>query len=233
MSVWYCIPSARPAAEVEKAMAWWRFRGYKVALFRDEDAKDVPGVRNIHGKYLGYAKAVNLLARIVLADDPDCGWVVTGGDDILPDPCKSADEIARECEVYFGGTLGVMQPTGDRHLEEADGRCAAERVCVSPWLGRDWCERGYNGRGPLCEEYFHFFVDEDLHNVATRLGLLWHRVDICQHHNFWGRTPGNPRPEHLKRAAAQWKEARDLFFARKAAGFPRSSLARVNKRRTA
>jgi hypothetical protein len=194
-----------------------------VALFRDEKADDVPGVRNIHGQYHGYAYAVNLLAQIVLRDDPSCEWVVTGGDDILPDPTKTADEIARECRVYFNGTLGIMQPTGDRFMEDAAGKCAAERVCVSPWLGREWCERGYEGRGPLWPEYFHFYVDEDLHNVAQRHGILWHRRDLNQHHHYWGRT-GGQRPAHLAKAQAGWADGKRLFEQRRAADFPESGL---------
>lgn len=225
MSVWYCIPSARPVAEVEPVVAEWKFRGYKVALFRDEDAADVPNAdRNLHGEYKGYAVSVNLLTRLVLRDDRKCNWAVTGGDDILPDPILDADTIARQCETYFGGTLGVMQPTGDRHMPDAQGRCAADRVCVSPWLGREWCARGYAGKGPFCAEYFHFFVDEDLHEVADSLGLLWHRRDLTQYHYYWGRVRGKSRPDHLAKAASRWGEGKAIFDRRKAAGFPGSGL---------
>lgn len=34
MSVWFCIPSARPAVEAEPVLAKWRTMGYKIALLR-------------------------------------------------------------------------------------------------------------------------------------------------------------------------------------------------------
>lgn len=225
MSVWYAIPSAREAEEVAPIVTEWKFRGCRVALYRDPKADDVQGADvNFHAPYQGYAHAVNTLVRQILANDPEAEWIATGGDDIMPDPHKSADEIARECTIYFGGTLGIMQPTGDRHMEDGKGTCAAERVCVSPWLGREWCVRSYGGKGPFCEEYFHFFVDEELHDVATALGLLWHRRDLSQHHKHWMRQSPKQRPEHLKKAAATWAAAKKMFTERKAAGFPGSAL---------
>lgn len=225
MSVWFCIPSVRAVADADRVLAEWRFRGYNVAVYRNDQAADIPSAnRNIHGPYTGYAASVNLLAKLVLRDDPAAEWIVTGGDDVLPAPEKDADTIARECTTYFGGTLGVMQPTGDRHLEDARGKCSAERVCVSPWMGRAWCERAYMGNGPMWAGYFHFFVDEDLHCVAKRHGVLWHRRDLTQHHEYWGRTAGGRRPDHLLMAQEKWALGRQIFEQRKAANFPESGL---------
>ncbi len=225
MSVWYCIPSARPVGEVDPIVREWTYRGYNVALYRDAQAAAVPSAtRNVHGKYTGYAAAVNALCRMVLAEDGQCGWVVTGGDDILPDPILDADTIAKQCTTFFKGTLGVMQPTGDRHMVDVQGRCAADRVCVSPWMGREWCLRSYNGKGPMCEQYYHFYVDEDLHSVADRMGLLWHRRDITQYHQYWGRVRGKSRPEHLQKAAQMWSDAKAIFEQRQRSGFPKSNL---------
>lgn len=223
MTVWFAVPSKRPRQEAMTALITWRGKGYKTSVFRDtgDDSLDVD--LTITGSYDGYAKAVNQLCCKIMEIDLDADWIVTGGDDVLPDLAHDAGEIGVECSRYFKSTLGVMQPTGDRYMEDKSGKCAAERVCVSPWLGREWCARAYEGCGPLCEEYYHFFVDEDLHNAAERLGLLWHRRDLNQHHQHWARD-GGQRPEFLRRAEAGWTEAKALFDGRKAAGFPGSGL---------
>ncbi len=109
MSVWYCIPSARPAAEAKLCLDAWRDMGYKVALWLDSPAGPwlggfkadvVMGAK----KYPGYARAVNtLIAHVMSVVDPQAEWFVTGGDDVWPDPTKRADQIAFECGRYFGG----------------------------------------------------------------------------------------------------------------------------------
>lgn len=222
-SVWYAIPSIRPTKEAQAVLNRWRARGYKVAVQRDPGAGEVDVDLCVTRPYAGYAEAVNFLALKILAEDPHAQWVVTGGDDLFPDPTADPEKIARECENHFEGTLGIMQPTGDRHLQDAQGRCSAERVCISPWMGREWCENVYNGGGPLCAEYFHFFVDEELHEVAQAMGRLWHRRDITQHHGWWSRE-GRPAPQHFLREKSRWEEAKNLFSLRKASGFPGSFL---------
>jgi hypothetical protein len=84
-----------------------------------------------------------------------------------------AKQIAKECTAHFGGTFGVMQPTGDRW---ANG--SIDRICGSPWLGREFCTRMYHGKGPMYGGYLHMFGDEELQHVATRLGVLWQRRDL-------------------------------------------------------
>ncbi len=122
-------------------------------------------------------------------------------------------------------TFGVMQPTGDRWGEHDKilGKEGAyiDRVCGSPWLGREFCRRMYQGQGPLFSGYFHMFEDEELQNVAQRLGVLWQRRDLIQLHRHYGRE-GKPRPAFLDVAAgrAHWKVSEDLFKIRQMAGFP-------------
>jgi hypothetical protein len=222
-TVWYAIPSARPPTEAGKCLRKWKEMGYKIALFRDIGAPRIITDFCIHAEYPGYARAVNALAAAILRVDPDCEWIVTGGDDVFPEMHKPPAEIAAECGEHFGGTLGVMQPTGDRHMVDREGKCAAERACISPWLGRAWCERAYGGRGPLWPDYRWEFVDEDLHEVALKLGLLWHRPDLTHYHEWWGRGGGEV-PEHIQRNQHWSAEGRTIFEARKAAGFPGSEL---------
>jgi hypothetical protein len=225
MSVWFCIPSARPAAEANLALNKWRECGYRIALWRDS-SENVPICDLLlTGSYPGYALAVNALVKEVLARDLQCLWVVIGGDDTLPDPNHSPEDIATDCALHFSGTFGVMQPTGDRW---ADG--SIDRICGSPWLGREFCERMYGGNGPLFSEYFHMFVDQELWEIATKLGVLWQRRDLTHLHNHFCRVDnavnwqqGRAKmPEFLREANSpeHWRKYKALFEARKATGFP-------------
>lgn len=216
MSVWFCIPSARPASEADQVLALWQNQGYKIALWRD-GAQDPP----LHdllmtGAYTGYSRAVNALVKEVLRHDSSCDWTVTGGDDTEPDPGKTAAVIASECTGHFGGTFGVMQPTGDPWADHS-----IERICGSPWMGRDFCQRAYRGNGPMWPEYFHMFNDEEMQHVALKLGILWQRRDLTHFHHHWIRECGR-EPEFLKRANSRqnWDSMKAIFTARKAAGFP-------------
>lgn len=246
MSVWLCIPSARPPEEAEQCLKLWRERGYKIALWLDEH----PGNALPHchrfmamGTYPGYAAAVNGLIRSILTLEPDAEWFVTGGDDIEPDANHSAEEIAALCKRYFAtveeykkyglsapsATFGVMQPTGDRygaderHLGER-GSAYIDRVCGSPWMGREFCRRMYQGNGPLFEGYFHMGEDEELQAVALKLGVLWQRPDLIHFHRHWARKNKDraDMPKFLERANSteEWQKYKKLFAERQAAGFP-------------
>jgi len=246
-SVWVCVPSKRPPAEVEKwAQAWWDM-GYMIALWRDYgesadlwssimDAGDICLEMYV---YPGYARATNR----VIAEALSCGarWCVIGGDDVWPDTTKRADEIARECEQWYGmltrevdfpgdfpgPTFGVMQPTGDQWGDKQGPYI--ERVAGSAWIGREFALRAYGGNGPLWPEYQHMYADEELQLVAQKLGVFWQRPDLTQIHQHWGRpregeTVGlsERMPDFLKEAnsGAHWRKYRAIFEARKAAGFP-------------
>lgn len=245
MSVWFVIPSARPPEEAEKVLKLWRERGYKIALWCDsyDDAIAKKCDAFITGEpYPGYAIAVNRLIASTMNADRQAEWFVTGGDDTEPDPNHSAEEIARECSKHFGGmvddralpnwckTWGVMQPTGDRWHEGKGGFTNApiDRVCGSPWMGREFCRRIYNGRGPLWPEFTHMFEDEHLQAVAQKLGILWQRPDLIHRHNHWGRgaTDGavltDPKiPVHLEKwnTDKHWRESKAIFERLKAGGF--------------
>lgn len=232
MSVWYCIPSARPVEEAQKCVNAWRKMGYKVALWRDQvDGIDCDML--VVSAYPGYAEAVNTLTREVLAMDKQCGWVVTGGDDVYPDQIKRADEIADECETFFAKfpeafgfphrhTFGVMQPTGDRWGEDQFGSAYIDRVAASPWMGREFCETAYGGNGPLYHGYTHMFVDEELWNVAKLLGVYWERRDLTHRHEHWARDGKAKMPDFLASANSpeHWRQFKALFENRKAARFP-------------
>lgn len=150
-------------------------------------------------------------------------------------------------------TFGVMQPTGDRWGEHRNthqftarpgqgqqmcSQCGRfqenvihsvgayiDRVAGSPWMGREFCLRVNQGRGPLWPEYFHIGCDEELQAVAKRLGVFWQRPDLIHLHRHWGRDAGKSNmPEFLKRANSteEWNAYKKLFTEREAKGFPGS-----------
>jgi hypothetical protein len=222
LRVAFVIPSAN-ATKCGETFARWKSLGYETYVLVD-GGTPVPTDSDVAlrvEEYEGYAKSVNLLAKLAVADG--CEIVVTGGDDVLPIPSLKAQEIGRQFREHFPDMLGIMEPCGDRHMVDAAGLCAAERVCIAPWMGSEWVRRGYGGKGPLHEGYWHFFVDEEIKNVAEKLGILWQRSDLTQYHDHW--TRGRQRPEYLDKAAAGWAEAKSLFESRQAAGFPGHELS--------
>lgn len=244
MSVYLTIPSARPPEEAEKVLSLWRRQGYKIALYLDP-GKDGTGYGplNLTGVdvtgYPGYAIAVNRLIADVMKLDPDAEWFVAAGDDVEPDLNHTAEGIAAQCADYFAmnkgsgkyRTFGVMQPTGDRWGEgHSHGKDSAyiDRVCGSAWIGREFARRMYRGNGPLFPDYRHMFVDEELQEVAVKMGVLWQRRDLIQYHRHWGRTQDGSAiadpviPDHLKEvnSGEHWRKYKALFEERKRKGFP-------------
>ncbi len=246
-SVWLTIPSARPPAEANPVLEKWRAQGYKIALWRDDAGGGLiaDSISGSHGNYPGYALAVNALVRDIIIVDPDAQWFVAGGDDTEPDLNHTADEIAAQCNQHFSAlhyagpdpgrlspveadTYGVMQPTGDRF---ASGQI--DRICGSPWMGREFCRRINQGRGPLWPEYTHMWVDEEIQRVAEKYGIFWQRRDLIHLHRHFMRESdainspavgGRETPAHLVEANSRehWMKYEKLFKERRAAGFPGS-----------
>lgn len=225
-SVWLTIPSARPDAGTA---GLWKAGGYKIAIWRDqEDAASerfsADGLVLV-GPYPGYARAVNALVKQVLERDPEAEYCIATGDDTEPDRNYPPAEIARQCTEHFKGTFGVMQPTGDRW---ADG--SIDRVCGSPWIGREFCRRMYGGKGPYFEEYRHMFLDNEIQEVALKLGVLWQRRDLTHLHKHFCRVGDGVdhdhgraiMPEFLREANSpeHWTKYSRMFEERRAAGFP-------------
>jgi hypothetical protein len=224
MPEFFCIPTANPE-KCGATFAKWKAMGYLTAALTDGDTVR-PGNCDVWLHvldYRGWAWATNLLVRHVLELSPETPFVVCGGDDMDPDPNVRAEVIAAQCAEHFGGSLGVMQPTGDRWAPDESGRVAAERICGSPWLGREWVQRAYGGRGPWHEEYGHFFVDEELYEITKAMGLLWQRPDLTHLHHHWHRT-GEQRPKYMEKAAERWAQDEATFRRRKLAGFAGAEL---------
>lgn len=231
MSVWYCVPSKRPA--LDSTLGEWTKAGYKIAVYIDHTDPEIEcadfSVVSCT-PYQGYAVAVNALIAQVMLRDTTCEWCITGGDDVLPDPAHSPEEIARECSEHFyiwaknksripieltetqASTFGVMQPTGHRWGDRKGAYI--DRVCGSPWLGREWCLRAHQGRGPMHPGFAHMFGDQALQAIATKLGVLWQRSDLTHYHRHWGIDGDRSKmPEFLEKwnTAEHWRESRELF----------------------
>jgi hypothetical protein len=191
--------------------------GYMVAVYQGRERGDVPADVVVYSEtYNGWADAVNRLCLEIVPKSAPI--VVTGGDDMLPDPKKRAGEIAAEFVEHFGGTFGVMQPHGDPYLN-------ARHYCGSPWMGREWIARMYGGNGPMFPGYRHNWADNEIYWLARGFGAFWSRPDLSQFHDHWSRPkPGTPAEEK----PAYWAEnsqGRDradlqLFIARAWQHFP-------------
>jgi len=231
---WLCIPSARQ--ERESTVQQWFDAGYGVALWKDGPGPEFERIESRitvwHPNYPGYASAINRLSDMVFEYDVTAEWVVIGGDDVEPDHHHTPGEIAESMNAYFRGTFGVVQPVGDRWHEGVGGFSNApiDRVAGSAWIGREFARRAYGGNGPLWPGYQHMFVDEELQEVAEKLGVFWQRRDLIQKHMHWGRGSTDSEvierpaklPAHLEKwnTPKHWRESKQLFEERKAAGFP-------------
>lgn len=222
LRIWYAIPTANQLKAIETFNVW-KARGYQCAALLNNTAPE-DGLAECCGlvlgrkEYKGYSWAVNTLCRYLLQLNL-ADIIITGGDDIYPDPSTDPQQLGKEFIEHFKGTFGVMQPTGDVWMLDDEGRGAAERVCGSPWMGAEFCKRMYGGNGPLFEGYYHFYEDEELQEVVSKLGVLWQRKDISQEHKHWSRGK-TQKPAYLKKANELWAESKELFNSRKAAGFP-------------
>lgn len=213
--VFFAIPSCNPDRCAD-TFARWKARGYSTAVLVDGQIGAPPNadVAVRVPAYPGYGASVNILCHLL----DGCDWIITGGDDVWPDPNKTAEQISAECTEHFAGTLGVMQPAGDAY-----GALADKSAAVSPWLGREFRRRVNQGRGPYHEEYRHFYDDTELTAVAAKLNCLWWRDDLAQFHDHWIRR-GEPTPAHL----VKWNErppvSRAIFERRRMENFPGHEL---------
>jgi hypothetical protein len=173
-----------------------------------------------------YATAVNKAFN-------DAGYatpaILPSGQVVVPDN-MSLLTCARLIEP-IRATWGVMQPTGDRWGENDAASWAGkpksaiiERICGSPWMGREFCRRINRGGGPLWQQYWHMFADEELHDVTEAMGILWQRRDLTHLHNHWAR-PRLLRSDMPAWAAeinstTEWDRSKKLFEIRKDGGFP-------------
>lgn len=209
--VWFVLPTANEA-NCRAHLPAWRDMGYRVALLQDRArfGADADAIVEV-AEYPGWGASVNRLFREVVPGS--CDVIVAGGDDMLPDPTKRADEIRDEFLEHFGGSFGVMQPMGDDFE-------ATRTICGSPWLGRAWMTRMYGGTGGMPEAYVHQWADDELYWVSRCAGAFWERRDLTQRHEHFLRK-GEPAPAYWAESAGRNDERDCLtFIARSRAGFP-------------
>ena len=210
--VWVVWPTANIGNSIT-AVARWHKQGYKVAILVEDALRVRAGF--LHADMVltqpvweGFPKAANKLCRAVPGD-----VVVVVGDDVWPDPEKSAQTIAAEFLEQFPFSTGVMQPTGDKFG-------GTQKCAVSPWIGRTFIDQAYGGKGPYWEGYYHYYSDYELQNYASSAGVFQSRPDLTQYHDHWQRHKGEKRPSYLKKAEKQWVIDKALYYEREKKGFP-------------
>lgn len=234
MSVWVCVPSARPVEQVLVWMGHWKAHGYKVALWRD-DSQPLPGCDlTIGGTYPGYAVATNALVKEALLRDQACDWTVGGGDDVTCDNSHTADEIAAQCSAYFGqedivsryaigaivcgkqamqvlervSTFGVMQATGDRWGDDAYGRAKWPEApaMIDRICGSPWMGRSF------CERVNQGngpFWGEYHHNWCDQ-----EMLEVCRKLGIlWQRRDLTHYHNHSRRNGGDWLDFQKGFDA--------------------
>lgn len=214
--VWFVLPSASEA-NCRRNLPAWRDQGYRIALLQDRARFEADCDAVItRDRYPGWGASVNALWREVVPES--CPVIVAGGDDMLPDPSRRAHEIAQEFLDHFAGDFGVMQPTGDTYAR-------TEHICGSPWIGRHWMQRMYQGTGGMPEWYTHQWADDELYWVSRCAGRFWQRPDLTQFHDHFLRRD-EPAPRYWVESAGAHNERDCLtFIARSRAGFPAAAPA--------
>ena len=71
--------------------------------------------------------------------------------------------------------------------------------------------------------YTHCFADQELQEVATRLGVFGQDETVSHAHHHFLRTGGSV-PPHAAYAYSKYADDQAIFERRKAAGFPDSDL---------
>lgn len=208
--VWFAIPSANPE-KCRRVLPVWREMGYKTAVLQNFERGDIPAdIAVWRDRYPGWPASSNILCREIVPKS--CPIVVCGGDDMLPDPNYSAQDLAEQFLQRFPDTFGVMQPHGDEYL-------AARRYCGSPFLGRAWFDTMYAGTGGMCAGYHHNYADNELFWLARGMGVLWERPDLSHYHEHFTRT-GAAQPAYWESVKNNDLQDCFLYVARAHAGFP-------------
>jgi len=208
--VWVVWPTVH-IEQSKKMVKLWKAKGYKTAVLVNtpQDPKEIGAdLGIIQAEWKGFPTAVNVLCHSVPGD-----VVVVVGDDIFPSEEHTAQELRERFLERFPDMNGVIQPTGD-HFGSID-TCA-----VSPWIGREFIESSYEGRGPFFSGYFHYFSDHELQMLAVKENCFAQWKDVSQFHDHWQREKGARRPEHLNKAGEKWMKDKKTFEMRQRRGFP-------------
>lgn len=222
--VWLLLPVARPKTALQR-LERWADMGFKIAVYMDAEHGEHSCVSAAFtGLYAGYYQAVHVLKTKLYSYLQTRCWlppaaIVYAGDDMEPDPHKGAQVQLQEYMSRYPNLDGIMQATGDRWNIDVTGRSASERICGSPMVGAGWYSRICWGGDsmpytafPTC--YYHFFGDEELHDVASNYGLLYQNQTITHKHNHWSRYVGK-REQHHERAQQHWAKDQQTYQQRR------------------
>jgi glycosyltransferase involved in cell wall biosynthesis len=224
MDIWVLFPSCN-LVRAKRCANLWQTKGYKVGVFLDKGAS-IKADLVVTGEYKGYYNAINHLCSVI-PSKPDI--VVAIGDDMEPDKQKP-QEIAKLFYEKFPDGFGVMQPMGDELQKD-------KKLAGSPWIGRGWIERAYGGGGPCPDYYTHFYGDQELWEVADKMGVLWANESLTHYHHHWARKGGPTKTDYQEEhSKTHWEKDNATFIHRQAAGFPGSGMeepetANVSKQR--
>ena len=212
LSIWYAIPSANPP-RAQNCLKKWKDQGYKTAVVLDAGQPKIAAdyCESIH-PYPGYFSTVNQMCTVLFGAGADI--VVTGGDDMYPDPDQNAQAIGRRFFQEFPDGYGIMQPIGDIGIPGTD------KICGSPWIGKAFWEKTYDGNGPFWPQYNSYYGDEEMYNVAKKLECLFQPRNITQYHDHFSRPDGPPKQAYQQRNETHWRTDQALFFQRKEQKFP-------------
>lgn len=211
LNIWVVWPTIHIDKSKEMIQFWHEW-GYKVGVLVNPPHKNTDLIEAdrvvVQDKWKSFPVAANILCKEMPGD-----IVVVVGDDVYPDPEHSAQEIGNDFKEKFPDLFGVMQPIGDKY--GWTHKCA-----VSPWIGKGFIKKAYNGNGPYWQGYFHYFSDQELQEYATKLGVFEQREDLIQYHDHWQRKENPKRPPHLMEANRQWARDQRTFKKRLIKGFP-------------
>jgi hypothetical protein len=217
MTIYVIFPSPNTDATNE-TLARWHAQGYRSAVLID-NGQEPPRADVVvqPDTYPGYVASVNQLAHMCIAEGADI--VIASGDDADPDPNHSAEEIGRRFVEAFPDYFGVMQPTGDKFGALADD--AVTRAAVTPWIGKAFAQRAYQGNGPYFSGYRHFYADAEIMEVAQLLGCWRECPEFMQFHRHHSRGYDDALNKSQRATVQQAGLAdRKVYLERKAAGFP-------------
>jgi hypothetical protein len=224
LNCWVVFPSAT-TIKADAAVDAWSARGYRTLIYQDIGAFACRADIVRFGRFPGYYRIINELVEAALCEGADV--VTCAGDDMLPDPDFTAEEIGTAYLKQFPNGEGVLQACGDPQGPDDRGVAAAARICGSPTFGREWIMRSYKGNGPFYTGYHSYYGDEDLWNVAQAHQALWLAPQFIFKHLHWSFGHMERTPYQKRNSDQHWFSDAELFCNRKAMGFPGSELIAI------
>lgn len=180
-------------------------RPCRVVFIADpDDVAEQEAVRTATGELLivdgGYAAKINAAVRST--DEP---LLFLGADDLTPQPGWL--EAATAAMAAGAEVVGVNDM-----IPRRASRCGhATHFLVT----RQYAERPAldGGRGPLCEEYAHNFVDDELIATAKRRGVYTYAADALVRHDH--PMSGGADDDTYRKGRAAFHRDRKIFERRR------------------